>query len=164
MFASSISFYKNTFVFFGNLSLLHVRNLREYSYSFSLNKSTVWMKLKRGIFSFSSSTQHWRPLNKWTTRWRWQNNDGTTPPSSPMNVRETETHCHRTEGGNRSVNAKTYFLHLTLLCGVLHTPYCICTTKSYQPMVPSETRKTTTQMKDSTHTELDNLSDHQRPC
>lgn len=38
-FDSSIPFYKNTFLF-GNLSLLYVRNLRDYSYSFILKKAT----------------------------------------------------------------------------------------------------------------------------
>lgn len=81
-----------------------------------------------------------------------------------MNMRGTETHRHRAEGGNwsQSVNLKLISPHTTLLCIVL--PHIILYLHykkyNYQPLVPSEERKTATQMKDSTRTVLDNLSDH----
>lgn len=91
-----------------------------------------------------------------------KNKDGTIFTSSQMNMRETGRNSlpqHRTEGGKWWENWKR-IIHIRTGCAQYRTSYCICTAKSTIIKHWCQVKKhKTTQMKDSTHTVLDNLSD-----
>lgn len=74
-----------------------------------------------------------------------------------------KVHCHSTERGKWPENTETYKPHATALCIVLldHTSFCTKSTIiiNHWCLPRKNSKTTTTQMKDSMRTRLDNLSD-----
>lgn len=113
-------------------------------HSFSRNQ----LRKSNLIFIGHTRKTEW-PCLYTTVLWKWHRTEMVQSLSSQMNMRETGRNSlpqHITEWGDWSEN---YCKSKNVLCIVL--PHII---------LYMHYRKTTTQMKDSTHTVLDNLSDH----